>query len=354
VSSSPTDGSGDDDQRVPDGSLVEPAAEAPEVPPEIRLALFRLVLLQRITEERIMSLYLQGRIPGSVYTGRGQEAVAAAAGLALGPEDVVAPANRELATHLARGVPVAHVLRNYLGKATGPTRGRDGNMHFGAPEHNVFPLVSMLGTFVPVTVGAALAFQRRNEPRVALTFFGDGTMSTGDVHEGLNLAAVLHVPAVFVLQNNGYAYSTPIEHQMANTNMSERVRAGWGIPCDRVDGTDALAVYVSVLAAVERARAGNGPQAVEALTLRMQGHAAHDDGRYMDRERLRTFADRFDPVERLAARLRLDGLRIDQIDTLRQAAIDEVSSGLAEAEAAPAPDPATLADGVYAMPPEGT
>jgi 2-oxoisovalerate dehydrogenase E1 component alpha subunit len=212
----------------------------------------------------------------------------------------------------------------------------------------------MLGTFVPVTVGAALAFKRRNEARVALAFFGDGAMSTGDVHEGLNLAAVLQVPAVFVLQNNGYAYSTPIERQMRNTNMSERVRDGWGIPAERVDGTDALAVYATVLGAIERARAGEGPQAVEALTLRMQGHAAHDDGRYMDRERLRTFADRFDPVERLAARLRLDGLRVDQIDALRQAAADEVASGLAEAEAAPAPDPATLADGVYATPPEGT
>jgi TPP-dependent pyruvate/acetoin dehydrogenase alpha subunit len=350
VSSSPTDA----EAAAAAGSLVEPAAEAPEVPPEIRLALFRLVLLQRLAEERIVSLYLQGRIPGSVYTGRGQEAVAAGAGLALGPDDVVAPVNREMACHFARGVEVAHVLRNYLGRATGPTRGRDGNMHFGARERNIFPLVSMLGALVPVTVGAALAFKRRNEPRVALTFFGDGTMSTGDVHEGLNLAAVLQVPAVFVLQNNGYAYSTPIERQMANTNMSERVRDGWGIPSERVDGTDALAVYASVLGAIERARAGEGPQAVEALTLRMHGHAAHDDGRYMDRERLRTFADRFDPVERLAARLRLDGLRIDQIDTLRQAAADEVSSGLAEAESAPAPDPATLADGVYAMPPEGS
>jgi TPP-dependent pyruvate/acetoin dehydrogenase alpha subunit len=259
-----------------------------------------------------------------------------------------------MACHLARGVTVADVLRNYLGRGTGPTQGRDGNMHFGARDRDIFPLVSMLGSLVPVTVGAALAFKRRNEARVALTFFGDGTMSTGDVHEGLNLAAVLHVPAVFVLQNNGYAYSTPIERQMINTNMAERVRGGWGIPAERVDGTDALAVYAAVLGAIERARAGSGPQAVEALTLRMHGHAAHDDGRYMDRERLRTFADRFDPVERLAARLRLDGLRIDQIDTLRQAAADEVSNGLAEAEAAPAPDPATLADGVYAMPPEGT
>jgi pyruvate dehydrogenase E1 component alpha subunit len=140
---------------------------------------------------------------------------------------------------------------------------------------------------------------------------------------------------------------------MRNTNMAERVRGGWGIPAERVDGTDALAVYSAVLDAIERARAGEGPQAVEALTLRMEGHAAHDDGSYMDQELRRTFDERYDPVERLAARLRLDGLEIDAITALRQAAADEVAGALAEAEAAPAPDPATLADGVYATPPEG-
>jgi pyruvate dehydrogenase E1 component alpha subunit len=226
-------------------------------------------------------------------------------------------------------------------------------MHFGAVELDVFPLPSMLGTLIPVATGAALAFKRRGEARVALAFAGDGTFSVGDVHEGLNLAAVLQVPVVFVLQNNGWAYSTPIARQMRNTNMAERVRGGWGIPAERVDGTDALATYTAVLGAIERARAGEGPQAVEALTLRMEGHAAHDDGAYMDQELKRTFAERYDPVERLAARLRLDGLAIDEIGALRQAAVDEVGTALAEAESAPAPDPATLADGVYATPPEG-
>ena len=346
--SSPTDAPGEA-PRAP----VEPASSAPELPRELRVALFRLVLLQRLVEERVLTLYRQGRVPGSVYSGRGQEAVAAAAGLALGPDDVLAPVNRELAAHLARGTRVAEVFRQYLGRGDGPTRGRDGNMHFGAVERNIFPLPSMLGTLIPVTVGAALAFKRRGEHRVALTFAGDGTFSVGDVHEGLNLAAVLQVPAVFVLQNNGYAYSTPIARQMRNTNMAERVRGGWGIPAERVDGTDALAVYSAVLDAIERARAGEGPQAVEALTLRMEGHAAHDDGSYMDQELRRTFDERYDPVERLAARLRLDGLTVDEIAALRQAAVDEVAAALAEAEAAPAPDPATLADGVYATPPEG-
>jgi len=326
---------------------VTPAIEAPGVDPETRLRLFHLMLLQRYAEERTMALYRQGRISGSVYTGYMQEGVAAGAGLALGPDDVVAPLNREQACHYARGVTVADVFRNFLGRATGPTFGRDGNMHFGKPERGVFPLVSMLGDLVPVTVGAALAFKRRGEPRVAMTFLGEGAFCAGDVHEGLNLAGVLHVPAVFVVQNNRYAYSTPTEREMVNTNIAERIEGGWSIPCARVDGTDALAVYETVRAAVERARAGGGPQAVEVLTLRGHGHAAHDDARYVPAELRELYED---PIERLAARLRLDGVTDEEVDALRRAAADEVAAGLAEAEAAPAPDPATLEQGVYATP----
>jgi pyruvate dehydrogenase E1 component alpha subunit len=326
---------------------VTPAVAAPGVPAEIRRRLFHLMLLQRYAEERIMTLYRQGRIAGSVYTGYQQEAVAAGAGLALGPDDVVCPLNREQACHYARGVTVADVFRNFLGRATGPTWGRDGNMHFGKPERGVFPLVSMLGDLVPVTVGAALAFKRRGEPRVAMTFLGEGAFCTGDVHEGLNLAGVLRVPAVLVIQNNRYAYSTPTEREMVNPNIAERVRGGWSIPCERVDGTDALAVYEVVCRAVELARAGSGPQAVEALTLRGHGHAAHDDARYVPQELRARFED---PVERLAARLRLDGIPEVELETMRRRAADEVAAGLAEAEAAPAPDPAMLAEGVYATP----
>ncbi len=326
---------------------IAAAIEAPGVPSEARLGLFRLMLLQRLTEERIVALYRQGRISGSVYTGFMQEAVAAGAGLALGPDDVVAPLNRELACHFARGATVADALKNFLGKGDGPTFGRDGNMHFGAPAKGVFPLVSMLGDLCPVVVGAALAFKRRGEPRVAMTFWGDGAMSTGDVHEGMNLAGVWRVPAVFVIQSNHYAYSTPTERQMVNTTISERIEGGWSIPCGRVDGMDALAVYESVHAAVERARRGEGPQAVEALTLRGHGHAAHDDARYVAAELRARYAD---PIERLAVRLRLDGLTEEAIDGHRRAAADEVAAGLAEAEAAPAPDPATLEEGVYATP----
>ena len=304
-----------------------PCDDAGDVTRDDRLALFRLVLMHRLIEERVGMLYRQGRISGSVYTGRGQEGVAAAAGYALGPDDVCAPLNRELACHLARGVTATEAFRNFLGKGDSPTRGRDGNMHFGVPARGVFPLVSMLGDLCPLVVGAALAFKRRREPRVALTFWGDGAMSTGDVHEGLNLAAVLKVPAVFVLQSNGYAYSTPTSRQMVNPCMADRVEGGWGIPATRVDGSDSIATLVAMRTAIEEARGGGGPRAVEAVTLRLDGHAAHDDGSYMDQERLADYVAQRDPIERLAARLRLDGLSDAEIEALRTSAADEVAAG---------------------------
>jgi pyruvate dehydrogenase E1 component alpha subunit len=330
---------------------TEPCADAASVGLNDRIALLRLVLLQRLFEDRIMALYRQGRVPGSVYTGRGQEAVAAGAGLALGPDDVVAPLNRELACHFARGITVADAFRNFLGKGTGPTFGRDGNMHFGSPSTGVFPLVSMLGDLVPVIVGAALAFKRRGEPRVAMTFLGEGAFSVGDTHEGLNLAGVWQVPAVFVVQSNRYSYSTPVAKQMVNTNIAQRLYGGWSIPAERVDGTDAIAMLDAVRAAAERARSGNGPQALEALSVRMHGHAAHDDSRYVPAGMREAFAERFDPVERLSARLLLDGIPADRIEGVRAAAAEEIAAGLEEAEAAPAPDPSTLEAGVYAAPP---
>jgi TPP-dependent pyruvate/acetoin dehydrogenase alpha subunit len=329
---------------------IEPCIDVASIGRDTRFALLRLVLLQRLFEERVMVLYRQGRIPGSVYTGRGQEAVAAAAGLALGPDDVVCPLNRELACHFARGVTVTEVFRNFLGRADGPTRGRDGNMHFGVPAKGVFPLVSMLGDLVSVTVGAALAFKRRGEPRVALTFAGEGAFSVGDTHEGLNLAGVLKVPAVFVLQSNRYSYSTPVEQQMVNTNLAERIAGGWSIPAERVDGTDAVTLFSTIHAAVERARSGDGPQAVEALTLRMDGHAAHDDSRYVPAGLREEFGATRDPVARLEDRLRLDGVPPEELVQVREQAAAEIAAGLTEAEASPAPDPADLEDGVWAAP----
>ena len=328
---------------------IEPCIDLGAVGPGERRALYRLVLLQRLFEERALALYRQGRLAGSFYDGRGQEAVAAGAGLALHADDVVCPLNRELATHFAKGVTVAEAFRNFLGRGDSPTRGRDGNMHFGVPARGVFPLVSMLGDLVPVTVGAALAFKRRGEARVALTFIGEGAFSVGDTHEGLNLAGVWQVPAVFVIQRNQFSYSTPVAQQMVNPTIAERLAGGWSIHCETIDGTDAIATYDAVRTAVERARAGHGPQAVEAVTLRIHGHAAHDNGSYVPRQLRDSYADR-DPVERLAMRLELAGASEDELAGLRSAVAVEVAAGLAVAEASPGPDPTTIEDGVWAAP----
>lgn len=336
-------------QEPPRLADVIPCSDVRSVPRDARLALLRLILMQRLFEERALTLYRQGRIVGSFYDGRGQEAVAAAAGLALAADDVVCPLNRELATHFAKGVTVTEAFRNFLGKGDSPTRGRDGNMHFGVPGRGVFPLVSMLGDLVPVTVGAALAFKRRGEPRVALTFAGEGTFSVGDTHEGLNLAGVWQVPAVFVLQRNHYAYSTPTRREMVNTRMAERMYGGWSIPCETVDGTDAVETFDAIAAAVGRARAGLGPQAVEAVTLRIHGHAAHDDGSYVPEELRAAYAHR-DPVDRLLVRLALDGTSGDELSALHADVEREIADGLAEAERSPAPDPASLTDGVWSRP----
>ena len=330
---------------------IEPCAELPGIGRRERLGLFHLMLLQRLFEERVLALYRQGRVPGSVYSGRGQEAVAAGAGLALAPADVVAPLNRELACHFARGVTAADAFRNFLGKGTGPTRGRDGNMHFGAPRDGVFPLVSMLGDLVPVVVGAGLAFKRRGEPRVALTFLGEGGFSVGDTHEGLNLAGLWQVPVVLVIQSNRYSYSTPGvatdgQHEHRPTRVRRVVDSGGARRRDRRPRGSRRGAGGGG-AGAERQRPAGDRSAVGAHA----GHAAHDDARYVPAGTREEFAERFDPVERLAARLALDGVDDDEIDASRAGAAADVAAGLAEAEAAPEPDPAETEQGVYAEPP---
>ena len=173
--------------------------------------------------------------------------------------------------------------------------------------------------------------------------------SVGDTHEGLNLAGVLQVPAVFVLQSNRYSYSTPAELQMVNTNLAERVAGGWSIPAERVDGTDALAAFSAIRAAVERARSGLGPQAVEAVTLRMHGHAAHDDARYVPEELREEYSERWDPVSRLEERLLLDGVAPEELTRVRDRPLP-TSPPACRGRGLAAPDPADLEDGVWAAP----
>src|SRR5437588_425379 len=216
-----------------------------------RVWLLRAMLLMRGIEERAMTLYRQGKVPGSFYDGYGQEAVSAGAAFAMAPEDRLCVLHRDLAAHLIRGVTPARVLAQYLGRATGITRGRDGNVHFGDPRVGCVGMVSMLPDMMLVATGMAMAFKLRGEARCAMTWFGDGSTSRGDFHEAMNWAGVQKLPVIFVLENNQYAYSTPLDKQFA-VDPVERA-AAYGFVGQTVDGNDAEAMFEATRAARERA-----------------------------------------------------------------------------------------------------
>jgi pyruvate dehydrogenase E1 component alpha subunit len=322
---------------------LDPAsADAPgDLTPGDRTALLRYMVLQRTLEERALSLYRQGRVPGSFYDGRGEEAVGVGAAFAMAPADRLCVLHRDLGAHLVRGVTPERILAQYMGRAGGVTEGRDGNIHFGDHRTGCVGMVSMLPDMMLVAAGMAMAFKLRREQRVALTWFGDGSTSRGDFHEAMNWAGVQRLPVIFVLQNNQYAYSTPTAKQYA-VDPVERA-AAYGFPGVLVDGNDAEAMFAATMQARERALAGEGPTLIEAETMRMHGHAAHDDMRYVPAELVEHWSGR-DPIElqerRVSGQTDVAALRAEvqaQVDAATQAAL-----------ALPMPDPATATDGVFA------
>src|SRR3954468_1251429 len=276
-------------------ALGDPHADLAEaLTGDDRIQLLRYMQLMRATEERALTLYRQGKVPGSYYDGRGQEAIGVGAAFALGPRDRACILHRDLGAHLVRGVRPGRVLAQMMGREGGVTRGREGNMHFGDRELGCVGMVSMLPDMALVACGLALAFQMRHEPRVAMTWFGDGSTANGQWHEAMNVAGVRRLPVVFVLENNQFAYSTPNDHEFA-VDPVERA-GGYGFPGVKVGGNDVEAVFEAAVEACERARMGGGPTLIEAVTMRMHGHGAHDDMRYVPKEMFETWSQR-DPIE---------------------------------------------------------
>ena len=306
-----------------------------------RVALLRFMLMMRAIEERAMSLYRQGRVPGSFYDGFGQEAVSAGAAFAMGPADRLCVLHRDLAAHLVRGVTPARIFAQYMGRAGGVTEGREGNVHFGDRALGCVGMVSMLPDMMLVAAGMAMAFRMRGEARCALTWVGDGATSRGDFHEAMNWSAVQRLPVIFVLENNQYAYSTPLSLQFA-VDPVERART-YGFPGERVDGNDAEAVFEATRRARERALAGSGPTLIEAVTMRMHGHAAHDDMRYVPPALLSAWRER-DPIERQEKRLAALGV---DVETIRAEVAGEVERAAQQALETPTPDPAGARSGVF-------
>ena len=246
------------------------------------LAAYRWMLLARVLEEKLASLYRGGKITGGVFLGRGQEALSAAVGTALQKGDIFGPLIRDMAGRLAFGETVLEAARTYLGSRLGPMRGRDGNIHRGKPKDGYYAMISHLGAMVSTVAGGLFARRMKGETGVVgATCIGDGATSTGSFHEGLNMAAVEKLPLVVVVANNQYAYSTATARQYACDDLIQRA-VGYGVPGYKIDGTDPQACLNAVHEATARARAGEGPQLVVADLLRLVGHGEHDDFHYVN------------------------------------------------------------------------
>ena len=264
--------------------------------------------LARYVDERLEALYRQGRLPGAIYSGRGQEGTHVGVVSALRPGDSLFPTHRDLTAQLAKGLDLNRVLAQFWGRIDGYLRGRDGNSHIGDWDGNrTYAVMSHLPIAYPVAVGAAWAYQRAGDGRVALAICGDGATSNGRWHEAINWSSVERLPVVWVVNNNQFAYSTPNEKEFAVPTIAER-GAAYGIPGVRVDGTDVLEVYRAAREAVDRARGGGGPSLIESVSLRWRGHAGHDPAKYVPGELLDHYTSSKDPVKNFEQHLRQLGL----------------------------------------------
>jgi pyruvate dehydrogenase E1 component alpha subunit/2-oxoisovalerate dehydrogenase E1 component alpha subunit len=313
------------------------------------LDLYWFMLLNRRLEERLVNLYRQGKVVGGVYRSLGQEAESVGTAYALEKRDLVSPLIRNLGSILVKGAEPVDILKQYMAKATGPSRGRDLNIHFGDLDKGFVGPVSMLGDMIPVMAGVALASQMKGEDRVCLVYIGDGGFSTGASHEGWNFICARRLPVVLVAEDNCYAYSTPTAKQMGNRDMVDRA-VGYGCSGEQVDGNDVLQSYAAARRAVDRARRGDGPTLIEVKTYRRKGHAEHDDQRYVPREELERWEAR-DPVDRYRRFLVREGTLTDaQAERIDDRVKEKLDEAVAEAEAAPMPDPGAVLEDVWATP----
>lgn len=331
-------------------STLAPAAKPPveQLGKLQRLEIYYYLKLNRAVEEKLTNLYRQGKVVGGLYRSLGQEATSVGAAYALERGDIMTPLIRNLGAIFVRGGKPRDVFCQYMARAAGPTRGRDLNTHFGwiSEQGSNIAVVSMLGDMVSILAGAAIAERMQGRSTVALTWIGDGGTSTGAFHEGFNFACVQKAPLVVIVENNKWAYSTPVVKQMANIRIVDRA-SGYGCPGESVDGNDVLVMYEVTRLALERARRGEGPTLIEADTMRMRGHAEHDDMKYVPREMLEEWS-RKDPILRYQERLLADGIAgqpdLDGLDARLEAALVE---DVAFAEASPFPGPESALSGVY-------
>jgi acetoin:2,6-dichlorophenolindophenol oxidoreductase subunit alpha len=303
------------------------------------LRAFRYMLLSRVLDEKMASLYRGGKIHGGVFLGRGQEALSVSVGLALGKGDIFAPLIRDGAGRLAFGEPVLDAVRTYLGSASGPMRGRDGNVHRGRPREGLFPMISHLGAMISVVNGALLVRRfKKIEGVVGATCIGEGGTSTGAFHEAVNQAAIEKLPLVVVVANNQYAYSTPTSRQFACHDLADKA-IGYGMSVHKVDGTDLEKCLQTLRDAVAQAREGGGPQMVVAQLLRLCGHGEHDDAQYISAQFKQSSIGRDCLKVAEDHLLRRAWADAEGIRSFREQAALEVEQAVALVQREPGPDP---------------
>src|SRR5688500_1826104 len=309
--------------------------------------------LTRSLEERLVNLSRQTKVVGGLFRSLGQEADAVGSAYALDRSkgDILSPLIRNLGSMLVQGAQPVEILKQYMAKGDSPTRGRELNIHYGVLVRGFIGQISQLGDMVPVMAGVTLSFKLRGEDRVGLVYVGDGATSTGAFHEGINFAAVQRCPLVVVVENNGYAYSTPLTKQTAATRLVDKA-LGYGIPGEQADGNDVVATYEATKRAVDRARRGEGVSLVELITYRRKGHAEHDNQSYVPPGEIDRWERENDPLTRFlqVLRERLHATE-DEIAAIDRRVQEEIDIATDAADASPMPEPTDALVGIYADPP---
>ncbi|HEV7746827.1 MAG TPA: thiamine pyrophosphate-dependent dehydrogenase E1 component subunit alpha [Pyrinomonadaceae bacterium] len=315
--------------------------------PEQLLELYRYLKLTRLVEERLVNLYRQTKVVGGVFRSLGQEATAVGTAYALQPTDFVTPLIRDLGAVLVKGIRPREIFAQYMAKAWGPSGGRDLNIHFGDMSKGFVGPISHLGDMIPVMTGVLLGARMQKKPIVAIAYIGDGGMSTGAFHEGINFAAVQKLPLIVVAEHNHYAYSTPTSLQTAVSDLAEKA-AGYNIPATIVDGNDVVACYEVTKAAADYARRGGGAVLIEAKTYRRRGHAEHDDQRYVPEGEIEWWEKHNDPIDRFEAFLLEQGVADQKtFDELTASVLQEIDEDCTWAESSPMPEAEQAAFGVF-------
>ena len=311
------------------------------------LGLYRRLVLIREFEERVKFLFLEGAMPGTIHQCQCQEATATGVCATLNPDDFITSTFRGHGHALAKGLTVQEMLDELFGASTGCCKGKGGSMHMGNMQKGMIPAIAIVGGGIPLTAGMALAFKMKKTSQVAACFFGDGAVAEGAFHEGVNMAAIWNLPALFVCENNLYGASTHIGKVMKNTKVSDRA-ASYGFRGETVDGNDVLAVFEAAKRAVAECRAGKGPVLLELLTYRRTGHSRRDPCHYQPKDEREEWFSR-DPIDRCAETLlSRDDISRSDLDAIKSEVDAEITNAIEVAKQAPQPTEADLLTDVFA------